>query len=260
MTELNHAHDTGAALPFAAPFKTLRASAPLRWLIAGWHDFRRAPRQALAFGVGLVALSWALALAAWSLGGPFVVVGLMSGFIFIGPVIALSLYSISCQLERGSPPKIGRCLFDSRRNLGNQALLGLVLMVIVLLWARAASMVHVFFPIESGEISDLVVFVGIGSAVGSLFALVIFSATAFSLPMIMDRRVDMITAIISSVNAVIHNKPAMAVWAGIIVLGVMIGFLTAFIGLVVVIPVLGFATWHAYRDTIDASAWPRQGD
>jgi uncharacterized membrane protein len=133
----------------------------------------------------------------------------------------------------------------------------LILMVVFLVWARAASMVHVFFPV-TGEYAwrDLLPFLAVGSAVGSLFAGFTFGASAFSLPMLVDRKVDVVTAVVSSINAVLRNKAAMIVWVLLIVLGVGIGFATAFIGLAVTLPVLGYATWHSYRDCIDASAWP----
>ena len=92
---------------------------------------------------------------------------------------------------------------------------------------------------------------------GAVFSLIAFTFSAFSLPMICDRDADAVTAIVTSVNAVLRNKPAMAVWAGLIVLLTAAGFATALVGLAVVIPVLGYATWHGYRETIDASAWPR---
>ncbi|MFP4208294.1 MAG: DUF2189 domain-containing protein [Wenzhouxiangella sp.] len=104
---------------------------------------------------------------------------------------------------------------------------------------------------------ELALFLGIGSAVGALFCLVIFTASAFSLPMLMERRVDAVTAIITSANAVLRNKPAMAVWATIIVSGVLAGILTAWLAFFVVLPVIGHATWHAYRETIDAGLWSR---
>jgi len=118
-------------------------------------------------------------------------------------------------------------------------------------------MVHVFFPAQGGsDWRELALFLGIGSAVGSIFALLTFVFSAFSLPMICDRETDAVTAIVTSVNAVLRNKPAMAVWALLIVVLTGIGFATALLGLAITIPVLGHATWHAYRDTIDASAWP----
>ncbi|GJL83971.1 MAG: hypothetical protein DHS20C01_36050 [marine bacterium B5-7] len=248
--------DATQAMPYVAPCRRLEPTAPFRWLRAGWQDFKAAPFPSLSFGIILTITSWLLAFAAWKFGGLFVLIGLVSGFIFVGPIVALLLYSISSQLEKQRQPKLVYCLFESRRNLGNEALMGLILMIVLLLWARAASMVHVFFPIASGSLADILTFLAIGSIVGSIFALIIFCATAFSLPLIMDRQIDMITAVITSVNAVLRNKPVMAIWAGIIVAGLLICFLTGFIAIAVIIPIIGFATWHGYRDTIDASAWP----
>jgi uncharacterized membrane protein len=118
-------------------------------------------------------------------------------------------------------------------------------------------MLHVFFPVEAKpELKDLLMFLGIGSAVGAIFGAIIFSAAAFSLPMIMDKKVDMITAIVTSINAVLRNKKAMLVWASIIVLFIVIGFMTALLGLAILLPLIGHATWHGYLETIEANVWP----
>jgi uncharacterized membrane protein len=115
----------------------------------------------------------------------------------------------------------------------------------------------VFFPVEGHpDWRQLATFLAIGSAVGSIFALISFAVSAFSLPMICDRNADAITAVVTSINAVLRNKRAMAVWAGVIVVLTAVGFATALAGLAVTIPLLGHATWHGYRETIDASAWP----
>jgi len=100
-------------------------------------------------------------------------------------------------------------------------------------------------------------FLGVGSAIGSVFSAIVFCVSAFSLPMIIDRKADMVTAVVTSFNAVLRNKPAMFVWVLLIVAAVGIGIATAFIGLAVALPLIGHATWHAYQETIDASAWPR---
>ena len=133
----------------------------------------------------------------------------------------------------------------------------LILMVICLVWVRAGSGLQIFYP-ESGDpgFVELLTFFSIGSAVGSLFALIAFAVSAFSLPMLLDRRTDSVTAVVTSVNAVLRNKPAIVVWVACIVAAVAIGFATALVGLVVTMPLIGHATWHAYRETIDASAWP----
>jgi uncharacterized membrane protein len=249
--------DTGDPLPFVAPCRSVPASAPLRWLAAGWRDLRAAPAQSLGWGLVVLGLSWAVSLAAYWLGSWIMLLSLLSGFVFIGPLLAIELYAISWQLERGRTPTFDRSLRAARTRLADSMVFALVLMVIFLVWARAGSMVHVFFPVESKpELIQVLRFLTIGSAVGSIFAAVAFAASAFSLPMLMDRKADTITAVITSVNATLRNKPAMAVWLAMIVILTGIGFATAFIGMVLLFPLLGHATWHAYRDVIDASAWP----
>jgi uncharacterized membrane protein len=184
----------------------------------------------------------------------------LSGFVFVAPVLAIGLYSISRQLYLGEAPSLARCAAEVRRALGTAMVFALALLVLFLVWARAGSLVHVFFPVRSNpDWGQLAAFLVIGSAVGSIFALLTFVFSAFSLPMICDREVDAITAIVSSVNAVLRNKPAMAVWAMLIVGMTVFGFATALIGLGIAIPVLGYATWHGYREAIDAGAWPLNG-
>ena len=105
------------------------------------------------------------------------------------------------------------------------------------------------------SISSLVTFLLVGSAVGSIFVTIVFSVSAFSLPMVMDKKVDMLTCCISSINAVLRNKTTMVVWAGLIVFFTAIGIVTLFLGFLVIIPLLGYATWHSYRDTLNADEW-----
>jgi uncharacterized membrane protein len=264
--------DLPPALPFVAPCRTLRWSEPFGWLRHALDDFKAAPRQSLTYGAVVVLLSWSLAYIAIRYGGYFELLALVSGFILVAPLLAVGTYSISDQLERGLQPSLRRCFIEERRAFGNLMVFALMLMVVFLVWWRAASAVHIFFPVDvtDREWTAYLTFLGIGSAVGSIFALIVFSAAAFSLPMLMDREADSITAVVTSVNAVLRNKPAMVVWAGLIVLAVAPGFallllqreqgagfaaVMALLGLT--LPLIGHATWHAYRATIDASAWPR---
>jgi uncharacterized membrane protein len=245
------------ALPFVAPCRRLRTGDPVTWLKQGWEDFRRAPCASLCYGGFLVLISYVLAFFTWKLGGYILMFSLMSGFVFIAPVLAIGLYSVSCQLERGLKPRVGYCLKEGRRHLGNEMVYSVILLVIFLLWARAASALHIFFPVEANpDFSELAIFLGIGSAVGSVFAALVFSASAFSLPMMLDRNVDTVTAVLTSVHAVFTNKGAMVVWVLIILAALVISFLTAFLGLAVLMPVIGYATWHGYRDTILVDGWP----
>jgi uncharacterized membrane protein len=128
---------------------------------------------------------------------------------------------------------------------------------VLLVWARAATIMNVFRPDSALPTwRELIPFFGIGSAVGAVFASIVFAATAFSLPMLLDRRTDAVTGVVTSINATLRNKAAMAVWGAIIVLGVLAGFATLLLGFVVLLPLIGHATWHAYRETIEASMWP----
>ena len=134
----------------------------------------------------------------------------------------------------------------------------IVLLVIFLVWARAAVMVSVFFPTDGNPtLNEMLPYLAFGTSVGAIFAAVTVSASAFSLPMIMHRDVDSITAIVTSVNAVLRNKRAMLVWMTIIVASLLIGVATAFVGLIVIVPVIGYASWHGYLETVDADAFPR---
>lgn len=245
-------------LPFVAPCNQLTMEAPLRWLRLGWKDIKTAPKQSLSYGGIIVALSYAISLMVWHFGGLGLLVSLMSGFIFLGPVIAIGLYSISCQIQQGLKPQLGYCLREGKRHLSNELIFAVILSVICLIWARSASMIHIFFPSESGaDWTQFIVFLSVGSFVGAIFSAIIFCFSAFSLPMILDRKVDVVTAVISSINAVLHNKRVMMYWAIIIVCIVAVGFATAFLGFFVLMPLVGHATWHAYQETLNSDDWPR---
>jgi len=249
--------DQDHPLPMVAPCRELGTGAALGWIRRGWQDFRQAPGISLAYGAVIAMLSWVVTAIGLRMGSYWAVLVLLSGFVFVAPVLALGLYSISRQLGNGLRPSLRRCLLEQRRSLGTAMVFALALLVVFLVWARAGSMLHVFFPVEARpDWIQLGRFLAIGSAVGSVFALVTFAVSAFSLPMICDRDADAITAVVTSVNAVLRNKPAMLVWVLLIVGLTAVGFATALLGLAVTIPLLGYATWHGYRDTIDASAWP----
>jgi uncharacterized membrane protein len=242
--------------PFVAPCRELDPAAPLVWLREGWRDFRAAPGLSLAWGLFCCLLSLAVAWLAWAAGGWVLLISLLSGFVFVAPLLAFGMYSVSRQLCLGNRPSLAWTLRAARRPLANALVFALVLLVILLLWARAGAMVHVFFPTD-GEIRmrELVTFLAVGSAVGAVFAAFTFSASVFSLPFIANRDVDVITAVVSSINAVLRNRRTMLLWGGIVAFLTLVGFATALIGFVVIIPWLGYATWHGYRSALDVSEW-----
>ncbi len=246
-----------APLPLVAPANDLPLGAPIGWLRLGWADLRKAPLASLSYGVGLVVFSYLITYLVLSTGNHVMLFSLLTGFVLVGPVLAFSLYDISCQISKGKTPTLGHCALQSRKHLGNELLFAVVLILILLVWARAASMIHVFFPTDGNPtLGQFAAFLGVGSAVGALFAGFVFAVSAFSLPMMMDRKVDVVTAMITSVNAVLRNKGAMAVWATLIVGLTLLGFATAFVGLAVLMPLIGHATWHGYRETIRSDVFP----
>ena len=242
--------------PFVAPCRRIEVGAAMRWLRLGWNDLCAAPAISLVYGGLLVLLSWGVLLLAWWLGGWVLVMAALTGFIFIAPLLATGMYAVSRDRLAGRSPSLAATVAGMRRALGNAMVFALMLMVISLVWIRAGSMVHIFFPAgQEGDWLLVLRFLAIGSAVGSIFATIVFAAAAFSLPMVADRDVDMVTAALSSVNAVLRNKAAMLVWALCIVLLTAVGFATAMLGLAVIMPWLGYAAFHGYREALDGGDW-----
>ncbi|NND36951.1 MAG: DUF2189 domain-containing protein [Gammaproteobacteria bacterium] len=249
-------------MPFVAPCRILSPWAPFRWVRQGIADLMHAPQQSLAYGLVVAALIAIVCLLAWFQGSQWIMFSMLGGFVFLAPLTCIGLYAISAQLERGQEPDMARSLRAAfKRHFGNEMIFALVLLIIFLVWARAAVMITVFFPTD-GDVSvrDWVTYLGFGSMVGAVFAAVTFSASAFALPMIMHRDVDSITAVITSINAVLRNKLPMFIWLVIVIASLLLGVLTAFIGLIAIVPVIGYAAWHGYMETIDAEEFPRHAE
>ena len=250
-------------LPFVAPCRKLSIWAPFRWVRLGVADLIQAPQQSLVYGLAVAVLIGAVSLIAWFRGSQWIMFGMLGGFVFLAPLVCVGLYAISAQLERGQEPVLARSLRAAfKRHIGNEAVFALVLLVIFLVWSRAAVIVTaVMYPTDGAATTpELISFLAFGGGIGAIFAAVTFSASAFSLPMIMHRDVDSVTAIVTSINAVLRNKGAMLVWLAMIVAALALGVATAFVGLIVMIPVIGYATWHGYEETIDANAFPRHSE
>ena len=259
MTDADQHKTNNNEMPFVAPCRKLSPWAPFRWVRLGVRDLLQAPQQSLIYGLAVAMMIAIVSLLAWMKGSQWIMFAMLGGFVFLAPLTCIGLYAISAQLERGQPPLMARSLRAAfRRHLGNEMIFAIILLVIFLVWARAAVIVTVFFPTDGEQTwRDLLPYLTFGSMIGSVFAAVTFCASAFSLPMIMHRDVDSITAIVTSVNAVLRNKRAMFLWLTIIVASLLLGLVTAFVGLIVIIPVIGYAAWHGYLETIDAEQFPR---
>lgn len=246
-------------LPLVAPARNVALIAPFRWLKLGFADLRRAPVVSLSFGFVMSAMIVFVSLMAWQYGSAWIMLSLLCGFVFAAPIACLGTYAISAQLERNQAVSFKRTLRACfKRYLGTELVFALVLLIVFLVWARASSMISIFLP-HSGEfqLAEMAGYVTALSLVSLLFLSITFAASVFSLPMIMHRDVDAITAVLTSVNAVLRNKGVMLVWGVLIAATMLVGALTAGLALVAILPAIGHAVWHGYLETIDASAFPR---
>lgn len=234
--------------------RTVGLAAPFEWLALGWRDFRRVPRIGLLFGALFMAMGWALLWSFQHL--PAAVLGLSAGFLLVGPFACTGLYEASRQLEAGEPPNLARCLVAWRVRLGAFALFGGGLLVLELVWARASLVVFALnfdgMPDFHGSLlallnADNASFIVSYLAVGGVFAALIYAFSVVSIPMLLDREVDGISAALTSLRACAANPLPLLLWAALIVALTVAALLPGFAGLLLVAPVLGHGSWHAYR-------------
>lgn len=240
--------------------RQVEASRPMRWLSLGWNDMRENLGASLPYGV-FCALAGYLILA-FAADRPYLFIAAISGFFLVGPLAAAGLYEISRRHESGQSASLADSFQGLRRHGDGLMYFGLFMAVTLIGWERiSAIMFALFYPGNVPELSNFFSqivlsgeythFVVAYLVVGGVLAAVVFSLAAVSIPMLMDRDTDIITAAMTSMRAVGANLGAMAVWAALIVVLIGIGFATMMIGMVVLLPLLGHATWHAYRDLVE---------
>jgi uncharacterized membrane protein len=261
---------TGAQQPpaaFAIELRTLRFSDPLHWLALGWRDFVRCPGLGLFYGAAFVAMGYALMWVFEE--APAYVLALCAGFLLVGPFLALGLYQASRHLERGEKPDLGDSLLAWDTRTGTLALFGGVLLVLEMLWGRAAMIVFAVsfdgMPDFKGSLMMLLepenlAFTVTYLAVGAIFAGLIYAISVVSIPMILDRQTDSITAGLTSLRLCLTQPGVMLFWGALITLLVVAAMLPFFLGLLVVGPWLGHASWHAYRGAVVPEAPPAADD
>lgn len=238
--------------------RNLPISAGLRWLTAGWRDFWINPGSSLAYGVGTFVLS---VLFVWTLvrfGRDYILFPSLAGFLIVAPFLAIGLYEKSRTIGAGSPPRLGSMVRVKPRAGTQVFFTGLLLSLLLLLWNRAAVLIwSLFFGVTAFPGLDHVVgiLVGtpygwamliVGTAVGGLFAAFAFSISVFAVPMLLDCPVDALTAMSRSMKLVWNNLPTMIAWGALVLCLFAVCVATGLIGMVVIFPLLGHATWHAY--------------
>lgn len=242
---------------FDLQLNTLSFADPLRWLAAGWRDFRRAPAIGLFYGGCFMVMGWALLkVFEWA---PAYVMALSAGFLLMGPFLALGLYRVSQRLENGEQPDFGDSLLAWDQRTGTLAIFGFVLLVLEMLWGRATL---VIFAVSFDGMPDLkgsllalldpenLGFIVAWLVVGALFAGLIYAVSVVSIPMILHRQTDAITAGLTSLRLVLTQTGVMLWWGFLIAAIVVLAMLPWFAGLLVAGPVIGHASWHAYRAAV----------
>lgn len=237
---------------------------PLQWLVLGWQDFRRA---AWPSGFhGLVVATGGVVILALAIQFTALLPGAMSGFVLVGPILATGLYDISRRLATGQTPRLDHVFRAWRKGTRPLIWLGVLLMIAGTLWVMVSLVLFGLFvkaPIDNlyaflryavQQQGDLLF--GLWLLLGALGSALVFAATAVSVPLLLDRETDLRSAVLTSVRAVGDNPGPMALWAILIMLATVLSLATAMLGFIVTVPVIGHATWHAYRDLVDSSALP----
>jgi len=256
--------------------RQITAGQPLQWLAAGWRDMWRSGWLSLSHGAVLALFGLVLFAMArqefWLLAGAF------SGFLVVAPVLATSLYAISRALERQEPIRWGllydtwmgwqQSRFVDRGGYWCLVRFGILLAVAGTGWVlTSAALITLMAPAPIQTPFDFLRHVVLGRnhflfeawlALGGILAAPIFASSVVSMPLMLDRRITLMDAVLTSWRVVLANPVPMAVWSGLIMLLVLLGFASLLVGLLIVVPVLGHASWHAYRDLVDASTLPER--
>jgi len=237
----------------------LPANAGFGWLAAGWRDLRTDPVPSLLYGLFVLVLSAAIMAGLWRLNWDFILFPALAGFLVFAPALATGLYEKSREIEAGEPVTLRRMLFPRPAAGGQVLFTGALLCGLMLLWMRAAVILYALFfgllPFPGlGNIAPMLLttptgwaLLIVGTAVGALFAAFSFAISVLAIPMLLDQRIDCLTAMGTSMRLVWNNLPALLAWGAVVLVLFLLSLATGLLGLIVVFPLLGHGTWHVYR-------------
>jgi len=244
----------------APEIRRVAFDAPWNWLGAGWRDLWSAPQISLIYGAGFSFAAYALVWSLLRSDSLPLILPLAGGFLLLGPLLAVGLYEVSRHRERGTVARFSDVLSAGSGARGRLALFGMILLLINFVWMLIAFLLFMLF-FGAAEIPPMEEFIptllftphGLGlsitgTAAGAVLAAFTYAVSAISVPMLLDRKVDPVTAALLSIHAVRLNLPAMLLWAALILALSAVGVLALFVGLTVTFPLIGHATWHAYRE------------
>lgn len=238
--------------------RKVSSTAPVAWFKKGLADLKKAPLVSISYGLIYVAVGILTILLAWT--NPLYVSSMVGAFLLLGPIIAVGFYCMSRTLERGETPSFSQGLDAFRFNSSSLIGFALVLGFIVAAWAVIASVLIALF-FNSVTISDDIVTTILSNeqmlpfalaylVIALIFSLVTFSISVISVPLITNRRVDVVTAMRTSLEAVRKNPLTMLSWALMVSSLIVVGAYLFYIGLAITLPIVGHASWHAYRDLV----------
>jgi uncharacterized membrane protein len=239
--------------------RPLKPGDPFKWLAQGWQDLATQAPLSIAYGVVIVLISILLVAGLFALKRDYILFPAFAGFMVIGPVLAVGLYEKSRRLEAGLPVNWRNLVFVRPQSGGQILFTGVLLCLLMMVWMRAAVLIYALFfgllPFPGLDHIAPMLFttrigwamLAVGTAVGGLFAAFAFAISVFSIPMLLDERTDALTAMGSSVALVCNNLRILLIWAAIVLALFLVSLATGMLGLIVIYPLLGHATWHAYR-------------
>jgi len=247
--------------PFQHRINDVSLADPWAWLAAGWRDFLRAPLMSIIFGLIFAGLGFLVTAGLFLIDLTYLIWPMMAGFILIAPIFCTGFYGVSRRLAKGEKSGWRDMFLTWQRNTRAVLGAGLALVFFMLIWIRTAALIYAInFPHTSLTIRDIAmdtlftldgfVFLTVGSAIGAVLAIIVFLVSAVSLQNMVDVNEDFVPAILISVFAVMRNFKAMFLWAILIVLFTTAGLVTAYVGLAVTLPLIGYASWHAYKTVV----------
>lgn len=257
MNPLSNSHAPGISL---LHIRRVSADRPLHWLRAGWQDLKTNPLPSLAYGV-LFALGGDLIILAL-LQSPHLLTVSISGFFLVAPLLAAGLYELSRRNEVGEKILFIDSIKCFARNGQSLAFFGLILVLITLMWERFSAVAFALIgatsaPMASAYLNEILfdgqhlAFAATWFALGGVLALFIYALSVVSVPLMLDRDADVATAIMTSLRAFTCNTGPLLLWAAMLVTLTLLGFATLLFGLVLIMPILGHASWHAYKELVE---------
>lgn len=229
------------------------------WLSAGWRDFTVRPAASFIYGLLVFLISIVIVVGLFTFELDYILFPALAGFMVVGPVLAVGLYEKSRRIAAGERVGLADMIFVKPKSGGQVLFTGVLLCLLMLLWLRAAVIIYALFfglrPFPGLDHIASMLFTTptgwamllVGSAVGALFAGFSFAISIFAIPMLLDKNVDALTAMGTSLALFWNNRPVMLSWGAIVLALFVLSLATGLLGLIIIFPVLGHGTWHAYR-------------